>query len=483
MNFDLYQNIRLSSNGNPYFRQLAENLKAIIINGTLAPGDKFPSLNDFSKALNINRLTVLRALDELEIEGWILKKEKSGAYVADQLPKYEPSALSDSSRLVTNTIEIPVIPISNIRQDFSKLSFNDGYPDYRLFPAQEVSRAYSTVLKDHFFKSTLSYYDVFGHEDLRQTISSYCHKTRGIKSSVDNVMITRGSSMGIYLAAKSVCEPGDIVIMGKPGYYIAKETFESNGLKVIKVDTDEGGISTDQIREILKKEKVKMVYTTSHHDYPTTVTMPAERRLELLDMASNYGFFILEDDYDFDFQYDRSPILPIASIDQLKYVIYVGGFSKSVAPAMRIGFMLADQRILENAGKLRKIIDRQGDTVQELAFDKLMKREVISSTIRKIRKIYHTRRDLAYQLFQEHFQPYITTNLPNGGLAFWVKLNLNSKQIEDLLYRSKQKGVFLLDPKRYSELTDNYTRMGFASMNEEELTKSVEIVRDCLKLV
>jgi GntR family transcriptional regulator/MocR family aminotransferase len=269
--------------------------------------------------------------------------------------------------------------------------------------------------------------------------------------------------------------------MGKPGYYIAKETFESNGLKVIQVDTDEGGINTDQVKEILKKQKIKMVYVTPHHDYPTTVTMPAERRLELLDMAANYSFFILEDDYDFDFQYDRSPILPIASIDQLKYVIYVGGFSKSFAPAMRIGFMLADPGILESAGKWRKIIDRQGDTIQELAFDRLMKREVISSTIRKVRKIYHSRRDFAYQLFQEHLEPYISTNLPNGGLAFWVKLNLSPKQIEDLLYNAKQKGVFLLDPKRYKELPQDFTRMGFASMNEEELVKAVKIVKECLR--
>ena len=480
MDFDLFTRITLNKNGLPLYRQLAEQLKDNILQGFLAPGDKLPSLNTFSGSLGINRLTAMRALDELEIEGWVMKQEKSGAFVAECLPEYKADSLGAYLNVSGRKLPVPDPTVYTSTVNYSRLSFNDGYPDHRLFPVNDVARAYSTTLKDHFGKEAYSYYDVYGHNMLRSSISTYSHKSRGIRSSFENVMITRGSTMGIFLGARTVCAPGETVAIGCPGYYLARQCFLNLGCQVMDVPVDEEGLDVVALARILKTTRIKLVYLTPHHHYPTTVTMPAERRVELLRLAGKYGFYILEDDYDFNFQFDRSPILPIASIDQLHSVIYVGGFSKSLSPALRIGFMLASEEIIRKAGKWRKLIDRQGDTLHELAFDKLLQTGIVESTIRKARKAYEGRHLLASERIGSELSSLFELSPSQGGLAFWSRVRMSRKEYGLFRQKAWSRDVYLMDPARFETKDGLYTRLGFASMNTEEIGEAVTRLAECL---
>lgn len=460
---------------------LSRLLIGFIVKGLIGPGHKLPSVNKMSAAVKLNRLTVLKAMDELYIEGWVEKRERSGIFVSPSLPveHFEKWNLENQ-----NSKAIPDLPDNTLTQhvqNYFPLNFNDGYPDIRLFPVLEMARAYSTTLKDHMQHQSLSYYDVYGHTELRSTLSQYLHHSRGISNSLDNLMVTRGSTMGIYLAAKVVCRPGDTVAMGYPGYYMARELFVNEGLDVLGIEVDENGLRTDVLEDQLKRHRIKLLYITPHHNHPTTIRMNAERRLELLRLATKYGFYILEDDYDFEFQYDRRPILPIASIDKLQQVIYVGGFSKSLSPSMRLGFMMAHPRLIVEAGKWRKLIDRQGDSTQEVAFEKLLRNGVIDSTIRKAVRVYKERRDFAFEFLKSELHPYFKPEQCNGGLAFWTQVNIDKGAVPVLISRLAEKKVHLNSPLRFNIDDCNYTRLGFASMTQDEFARAASILRDTIR--
>lgn len=460
--------------------KLSQKIIFTITRGFLAPGMKLPSVNEIATMVGLNRLTVLKSLDELEIEGWITKKMRSGCFVADKLPIDLPQKIG---KIDPQKAPLPALAkntISEIKQNFFRLSFNDGYPDYRLFPSVEMARAYSTAFKDFQSKEALLYYDVHGHRKLRDNLASYIHKSRSIKCSVNNVFVTRGSTMGIYLITRTVCERGDAVAMGEPSYHITKEVFQAEGLKVLSIKVDKYGLDTDHLGEILKSYPIKMVYVTPHHHYPTTVTMTASRRMELLRLAEQYNFYILEDDYDFEFQYDRRPILPIASIDQLYRVIYVGGFSKSLSPSIRLGYVVANSSVINEMGKWRKLIDRQGDTTQELAFAKLLEKGLIDKVIRKALRVYQERRDFTFDLMKSELYPQLEPRFCQGGLVLWTRFNLSAFEIDKLHQKAISNKLFFIHPQKYSVSKGSYSRFGFASMNQEEIAESVDILKAIL---
>jgi GntR family transcriptional regulator / MocR family aminotransferase len=456
---------------------LTQSMITAITKGRLAPGTRLPSVNKIARTVQLNRLTVLKAMDELDIEGWVVKKPRSGIFVSDNLPVDMPQGIG---QLEGDRHPLPPLigpDIIGPRQNFFRLSLNDGYPDHRLFPVQEVARAYSTSFKDHADKASLLYYDVYGQEELREALATYVHQTRNIQCRAENTMVTRGSTLGIYLVAKTICQRGESIAMADPGYRSARQSFEAERFRVVSIQVDDQGMVTDHLREVLRRELVKLIYVTPHHQYPTTVTLSAERRMELLKLAEEYNAYILEDDYDFNFQYDRRPILPMASIDQLHRVIYIGGFSKALSPAIRLGYVIANSAVIREMGKWRRIIDRQGDSIPELAFAKLLHNGVIDKAIRKAIKVYKARRDAAEALFRSELAGKITLYSCQGGLAFWARIDRAPESIGALVDRAHRKQLFMLPPDRLLGYEGQHTRIGFASMTEAEMEEAVAIIR------
>ena len=173
--------------------------------------------------------------------------------------------------------------------------------------------------------------------------------------------------MAINLAAKLLIEPGDHVIVGEPSYFGASITFKQNGGILNRVQVDEQGMDVDRVEKLCRTKKIRLVYVIPHHQHPTTVTMPPERRLKLLKLAEEYKFAIIEDDYDYDFHYASSPMLPMASLDEHGSVIYIGTLTKTFAPAVRVGFMVAPENFINFAAGLRRTMDWQGDPLMEVA--------------------------------------------------------------------------------------------------------------------
>jgi GntR family transcriptional regulator / MocR family aminotransferase len=240
---------------------------------------------------------------------------------------------------------------------------------------------------------------------------------------------------------------------------------------------DESGIDVDAIEKLCKRKKIKALYITSHHHYPTTVTLTAARRIKLLGLAEQYGFFIIEDDYDYDFHYLSSPILPLVSADTKGMVVYIGTLSKTISPGIRTGYVVAPENLILELCRRRQLIDTQGDAIMELALAEMFEEGSIKRHMKKAQLVYHQRRDFLCGLLQQHLPDVIEFKIPDGGLAIWARFH-KSLPLPPLTEKLRAKGLILSNGLIHNNtpVSLNATRMGFAWMNEQEAENAVQLM-------
>ena len=463
--------------------QVCNSFISLITNGTLQPSDLLPSSRVLAELIGINRNTVKLAYEELISQGWAESIERKGVFVLSKLPVRSKRVLPEMGKnnspqeafIWTNNFK-NAIPSKNLQK--TMLAIDDGFPDVRLAPVDLLMREYRSLSRRFHGKNILKYGSAKGSEHLRVAICNYLSNTRGLVVSAENILITKGSQMGIYLAAQLLLHPSDHIAVGISNYGLADDTFRHAGANLLRIPVDGKGMDVDYLEEILQHKKIKAVYIIPHHHFPTAVTMSTERRLKLLNLAKEYRFAIVEDDYDFDFHYDNKPYLPLASIDHNQNVIYIGSISKTFAPALRIGFMAGPSAFVEAASSLRELIDRQGDTLLEEAFAVMFDDGEMERHFRKSLKIYKQRRNLFCQILKSDFNEEIAFRVPEGGLGVWANFD---KKI-DLIKMSEdasKKGLYIDNGNFYKNesFSTNALRMGFASLEENEMVEALGILK------
>lgn len=466
------------------YLQIAEGIINAIRLGYLQSGQRLPGSRQLAEQLGVNRKTSLLAYEELSAQGWIISRSSRGTFVAETLPVIKPVALPDgdappkrSAGFHWHVPEFLQPPVS-----FSlPLSFDDGLPDIRLAPIEELARAHSRSLRNLWDHRQLSYQDALGYPQLRAQMARELNATRGLNITPDHIMITRGSQMAIFLAARIILtDTNKTIVMTRPGYRTAGLNFQYAGGQVKYIPVDANGMDTTALENLCQKEKVSLVYVTPHHHYPTTVTLSPDRRIHLLQLADRFDFAILEDDYDYDFHYANNPLLPLASGDQNGRVLYIGSLSKNLSPAIRIGYLVSTPEVIRELPKIRRLMDRQGDVIMERALAELFHEGIIRRYLKKALKQYRRRRDLCEQLLKESLSGCIQFEQPNGGLAIWAKFHPDIK-LPVLSRIVAAKGLYLSDGNFYHP-QENAIRMGFACMSEEEITQAVKILQETIHL-
>lgn len=461
------------------FLQIAESVVNVIRSGHLKAGERLPGSRQMASLLKINRKTVLLAYDELLAQGWIISRASKGTFVTENLPFLQARAWS---QLPTSapaksgfSWDIPDYLTAPLAFSFP-LSFDDGLPDIRLAPIEELARAYSRHLRSLWDQRRLSYSDALGHLHLRTVLAKELNNTRGLNITPNHIMITRGSQMAIFLAARVVLSSqGGTIVMTHPGYRTGGLNFRYAGAQVITIPVDEDGLVVSELEKICRQQTVHLVYVTPHHHYPTTVMLSPQRRMELLQLAEKYNFAILEDDYDYDFHYTNSPVLPLASGDHQKRVLYIGSFSKNISPAIRMGYLIAAPELIRELPKIRRLIDRQGDMVMEAAIADLIEGGIVRRYLKKALKQYRQRRDACCELLQTELSDYLHFEKPAGGLAIWAKFHPEI-DLPKLSQRMERKQVYLSNGKFYAP-EENAIRMGFACMTETEMVSAITILK------
>ncbi len=472
--------IQRESRTAPYL-QIAHAIIEEIRRGRLSPGAALPGTRELAQVLGVNRKTVVVAFDELIAQGWLVAERTRGTFVSPTLPTVTPAAFafrphvdngmptSPDYRLPGLAVNIPVL-----LPEPGSLMFDDGSPDTRLVPVDLLARAYRRALISAGRANRLGYRDPRGTVTLRDALSSMLNTDRGLSTTSANICLTRGSQMAIYLAAQILAKPGDTVVVEALSYPPAREAFRATGADIVTVGLDAGGMKVDELERICRKGKVRCVYVTPHHQFPTTVSLKPDRRLRLLALADQFGFAIVEDDYDHEFHFSHRPMLPLASVDRWGKVVYIGSLSKLLTPSLRTGYIAAPTAFIDRAAEEIMMIDRQGDSAVELAITDMMEAGDIRRHARKVVRVYEERRDIFADLLSQHFGKAIEFDLPDGGLAFWVKFN-ETINVAKLAVAALSCGVKILPGSAHSVAGDtvNAVRLGYASLNPDELNEAI----------
>ncbi|WP_090389646.1 aminotransferase-like domain-containing protein [Niabella drilacis] len=464
------------------YLQIAHQVINAIQRGFLSGGQQLPGTRAMSLLLQVHRKTVVAAYEELDAQGWITSLPNKGSFVKPALRKTAGKKKLDvlgltgypaktgfpfrNSNILDVPDETPGLP----------LMLTDGQPDYRLSPTDQLARYYTAALRRKVNRKHLGYSTAPGDSFFKRQLSNFLNSTRGLHIAPQNILVTRGMEMGMYLAARTLIDAGDIILVGSPGYYAANMTFQQSGAQLKTVLVDEEGIDVEAVERVCKKHRVRLLYITPHHHYPTTATLSAQRRIALLKLSVAYGFIILEDDYEYDFHYQSSPILPLASADTDGMVVYLGSFGKTLAPGFRAGFLIAPDNLIAAMQKVQAIIDRQGDTIMEQVLGELIAEGEIHRHLKKVQKIYYERRNHFCETLAMQLGNSVSFSIPPGGLAVWTKW----EQGQNLLRISKAcatQGLQLPQFLLYQTRELSAMRLGFGNFTPAEAT----IVLDMLK--
>lgn len=475
----------------PVYQQIANGLIKIIREGMIGPGQKIPSSRQMAEILQVHRKTIVAAYDELMVQDWVTTISRKGMIVSEHLPELTPRHF-DGKKVEGRNYKDNAPPFYTRIRDTEgpapamtaagySIIINDGFPDARIAPVDNLMRYYRSMLKKSYAQGLFMYSDAAGSLNLRTEIARFLSHTRSLNIDAANTMVTRGAQTAIFIAARMIIKPGDLVIVGEPNYPFANQVFEHLGATLIRIPVDEHGIDVDAIEQVCRSRRPKLLYIIPHHHHPTTVILSAERRMKLLQLIRKYSIPVIEDDYDYDIHYNKSPILPLASADHNGLVLYIGSITKSFASAIRVGYLVGTADFIYHASGLREMIELRGDVLMEEALAILYKNGDMQKHIQKAVKIYHERRDLFCGLLQQELGSMLDVTTPTGGMSAWVRFK-RKYPLPAVARKVAREGILMSDGLFYNtgNVPYNALRMGFASLNPDEIATVVSILKKAL---
>ena len=409
---------RLSPDG-PRFLAIARALSDDIRRGVHVAGARLPSSRVLARDLGVHRNTVLAALAELEAQGWITTAPARGTFVSAALP-----AASAPTRAPRSGVGFALPPVPITARAFwprrrGVIALDGGVPDPRGFPVDALARAWRRVVRRHA-GTLLSYGPPEGHPALRGALAALVRTLRAVPATADHVLVTRGSQMALDVCARALLRPGDRVAVEALGYRPAWDALTLAGAELVPIAVDGDGLDVAALARAHARAPLRAVYTTPHHQYPTTVTMTAARRLALLALARRHRWAIFEDDYDHEFHYDGRPVTPLAADDPDGHVVYIGTLSKVLAPGLRLGFVVAPPPVIAQLATWRAAMDRQGDQPMEAAVAELIEDGELERHMRRMRVAYQARRDALVDALHARLAGVLTVTAPRGGISLWA---------------------------------------------------------------
>ena len=476
--------IQLDSNAPTaiYLQIVFEFIKAIQL-GLLPEGTKLPGTRILCKLLGVNRNTLIKAFQDLESQGFISISPSKGTFILSnqkQTHKKESGAFLDKTGVNAFTFKRSTILENPTEVSELPHQFNDGLPDPRLVHTDVLAKLYVAKLKSN--KKLFGQLQLQIHQNFKKQFSNYLNLTRALKIAASNLLITTNHEISLYLVLKCLVSVNDKVVVASPGYYQSNMSILDSGADIISVSVDEEGIDTIHLRKICEAHQIRILYLTSVYHYPTTISLSAKRRIEILEMAKQFGFIIVEDDYDFEFHFDNNTILPLAAIDSNDRVIYIGSLAKSLPSGFGYGFVSAPGVFIEELEKHQNILSPGVDVIKEQVLSDWIHEGEVHRLSKKNKKIYKERRDYFAQLLNEKFKTSIRFQIPSRGLAVWAEW---LDQFNLMKFREKclQLGLFLPKTILYQNRNITAIRLGFGSMDETEMEKAVDILNIALKEV
>lgn len=388
----------LEGNAHPTLQEkLHTTIRRGILSGALKKGARLPATRALAARLGIARNTVIEAYDKLVVEGYLETRQGAGTFV---------TATTPDGLLATN--QHIKHKIKSIPHEHPKTPLYAGMPAIDQFPIAAWAR-YSAKAARAINDDLMYYVDPMGYLPLRQNIVDYLAASRSVVASADQVMITSGLQQGLYLLAKSIMTEGQSIFLEDPGYWGALASAKAAGLDVKTIGIDEHST-------LRPGNQQGLLLTCPSRQFPLGYTMPHSRRLELLSWAQSTDSLILEDDYDSEFRYAGRPLNSLQGIDGGQHVIYVGTFSKSIFPALRIGYLILPERFVEPVTTLRRRIDSYPAITNQITLNSFIESGEFARHIRRLRKVHSERQDAFIEAAQTYLKSYFIIDASDTGL-------------------------------------------------------------------
>ena len=379
----------------PLHRQLYEALRRALLDGKLAAGERLPSSRDLAQDLDLSRNTVVTAINQLSVEGYLASRIGSGTYVNDSVPRVLPGQPRGAHRHGPNTAAPgrlsargQALATTFCAAALEVQPFTPGIPDFSAFPLTLWQR-----LQNKHWRMTypdmLDYNTSGGYAPLRRAIADYLRVSRSVQLDADQVIVTTGTQQSIELCARLLADHGDPVWVEDPAYWGAVKAFMATGLSMLPVPVDEAGMRPEAADTT---RAPKLIYVTPSHQYPTGAVMSLPRRQQLLAAARQHGAWVLEDDYDSEYRFSGPPISSLAGLDTDGRVLYMGTFSKVLYPGIKLGYLVVPKTLVEPFRQTHYDLNRPGQMPLQAALAEFIEMGHFSSALRRARQNYAERR-------------------------------------------------------------------------------------------
>jgi GntR family transcriptional regulator / MocR family aminotransferase len=392
--------------GKPLTVQLYEQLRTAITGGRLLPGDQLVPSRQLAGELGVSRHTVTTAYGRLVAEGYAEGRAGGGSMVASASPAL-PKRAGPAAALRPSPRFAGWSPYFRPPPYGCRFDLRPGLPDPATFPAAQWHRQVGAAVA----AEQPWYGDPAGKIRLRRAIASWVARSRSVTADESTVLVTCGTQHAIDLTARVLLEPGDCVAVEDPGYVPAARLFEALGARVVGVPVDDQGLVVDQL-----PPSARIAYVTPSHQYPLGMTMSMSRRRELLRWAERYDAAVIEDDYDTEFRYVDRPLEPLQALDTNGRVIYVGSFSKTFSPSIRLGFAVVPRPLAEPIAALRQLIDWHPPIAMQTALAGFINDGLLDKHIRRSRRVYAERHHILTEALSESLADHLTARPSNAGL-------------------------------------------------------------------
>jgi len=479
----------------PLYMQIKLAIKRMIEQGILPSGHKLPSSRDLAAQLGVNRNTVNNAYEELIADDYLEAHVGQGTFVKKVEAEeghylnpftgeaYQPRYELNWSHLFPQNPRFDQVlhEIHAGETGEGVISFANSIPDSRLFPYEKI-RSIMTKLSRQVDASFLDYGPVLGSQALRELLRQR-FKFEGIDFNTNDILITSGSQQGVDLAIKTLLKPGDTVAMEIPSYTGAINLFEMHDLNILPIPIDHNGMIVDALEDVLKTNKIKMIYTIPTFQNPTGVTMSSKRREKLLTLAREHQVPVFEDDFSGFLRYEGQPLYSLKALDTGGFVMHSGTFSKALFPGFRVGWLIVPRQALERVAMIKKATDISTNLLGQVVLTNFIEKGWFDKHLAKMRRTYKSRRDTMLSTMEQFFPDQVKWNRPEGGLTLWVQLPKGMRS-GHLLMEARRKGVVFTTGSFFTaDGRDlNGFRLCFTRLEERKIKKGLKILGALLQL-
>ncbi|MDI2585793.1 PLP-dependent aminotransferase family protein [Psychrobacillus sp. NEAU-3TGS] len=443
----------------PKYKQIYEQFKLLIERGDIQPDKQLPSIRQLAESLHVSRNTTLTAYDLLVAEGYVRGEGRRGYFVNEIDPISFTEALIAPNKKQTK----PVTPVH--------IDFRAGAVDQAHFPLKIWRRISNQILT---FQESFLYGDPFGELCLREQIAIYLLHSRGVKTDANAIIIGSSTQQMLIQLGHILKDDYSSVIVEDPGYDGAREAFHFHRLTLETLSVYETGADFSQLEQM----KSQVIYVTPSHHSPIGVSMSIQQRQMLIQWANKRDGYIIEDDYDSEFRYTQQPFPALASIDSSR-VIYLGNFSKSFLPGIRLSYMVLPQTLLSRYKQQFLHFESTSSLLSQLTMAKFIEEGEWNRHIKRMRLVYKRKMQHIVSALNEHFEQHISIIGEQSGLYVLVKVHLKYSE-EELIERASLAGVKVYPTSLYfinNNTSEPMIKLGLSNLSNDEIGRGVELLK------